>query len=167
LGIISEKDVLAITDSPGAPGRPVADVMRSNVISYEETAPLAQILRFLTRASMRSVVITSEGKPSGLISRAALVRWFIDHRWSAGRLGHHGSDDDANRHATADDDTALLGLATQLTTEADRLHRYLQNPQSDQETAPIVGGVSRMQHLIDNLLAGSARASRTGGGLPF
>ena len=167
LGIISEKDVLAIADSSDAPGRPVADVMRPNVIAYEETVPLAQILRFLTRASMRSVVITSEGKPSGLISRAALVRWFIDNHWSAEHSGHHVSDDDANRHAMTNDDSALLALAVQLTTEADRLHRYLQNSRSDQETAPIVGGVSRMQHLIDNLLAGSARANRTGGGLPF
>ena len=53
LGIVSELDVLAIAHSPSAPDRSVDAVMRSNVITYDESAPLSQVLSFMTRASMR------------------------------------------------------------------------------------------------------------------
>ena len=167
LGIVSEKDVLAIAHDPQAPDRHVNEVMRSNVITYEDDASLAQILSFLTRASMRSVVITSAGKPCGLISRAAIVRWFLDNRWKVGRWGDIGLQHDANGDATADGESTLLNLAGELAEEADRLHRFLQSPRPDHDTVPIIGGASRMQQLIGDLLAGSASGNRTGGGLPF
>ena len=167
LGIVSEQDVLAIAHDPQAPDRHVNEVMRSNVITYEDDASLAQILSFLTRAAMRSVVITSAGKPCGLISRAAIVRWFLDNRWKVGRLGDTALQHDANGDATADGESTLLNLAGQLAEEADRLHRFLQCPRPDHDTVPIIGGASRMQQLIGDLLAGSASGNRTGGGLPF
>ena len=166
-GIVADKDVLAIAHIPDAMKRRVADVMRSNVITYDEAAPLAQVLRFLTRASLRSVVITAAGRPSGLISRAALVRWFLGNASKSDRLGSGRSDGDAHGVVSADEDSALLRLADQLSTEANRLHRYLQSSQLDRDAAPIVGGTSRMQQLIDDLLAGAASTRPTGGGLPF
>jgi diguanylate cyclase (GGDEF)-like protein len=167
LGIVSEKDVLAVAHDPQAPDRHVNEMMRTNVITYEDDAPLARILSFLTRASMRSVVITSAGKPCGLISRAALVRWFLENRWKVVRSGDPRPQPAANGDATADGELVLVRLAGYLAEEADRLHRYLQSPRPDYDAAPLVGGVSRMQQLIDDLLAGSASGNRTGGGLPF
>ncbi len=40
LGIISEKDILGIAHMPEAPRRRVDEVMRANVITYDEAAPL-------------------------------------------------------------------------------------------------------------------------------
>jgi len=81
LGILSDRDLLAIASSRNAIGMTVAEGMRSNVITYDEGAPLANILRFITRASAQSVIITAEGKPTGFICRRALLSWLIEKEW--------------------------------------------------------------------------------------
>jgi CBS domain-containing protein len=169
VGIVSDKDVLSIAHIQNAMDRHVANVMRSNVITYDETAPLANVLSFLTRASMRSVVITSsDGHPIGLISRAALVRWFLQNPWATKQSGLESSDASESPEGSPDIvDSALLRISDELSTEAKRLQRYLQDTQTDREPSLIVGGASRMQQLITEMLAGSASARPTGGGLPF
>jgi len=96
LGIVSEKDVLNIAHQSDATNQCVADVMRCDVITYEETASLSQILSFLSRSSLRSVVITSDGKPSGLITRASLIRWFLSNSWSSSVSKRQWSDSAAS-----------------------------------------------------------------------
>lgn len=81
LGILSEQDVLRVVRHPDVSDKRVADVMCNNVISYEETAPLSHVLGFLTRASLRHVVIVSAGRPRGLVTRASLIRWFLSNAW--------------------------------------------------------------------------------------
>ena len=75
-GFLSEKDLMAAMASPDGWQRPVHTVMRANVISYEEDTPIRVIYEFLCRVSIRRVVITKEGRPTGTISRNALLRWF-------------------------------------------------------------------------------------------
>ncbi len=164
LGIISEKDVLCIAHSAEAPHRRVGEVMRSNVIVYKDTAPLLHVLNFLTRASMRSVVIAAEGKPCGLISRASLVRWFLENPWGmqASKLLPEQTSE-----ARSDGVAPLTILAGRLVQAANQLQDHLRSDPEASDPAPIIGSASRMQGLIDDLLCGSACGSQTGGGLPF
>ena len=62
-GFLSEKDLMAAMISPDCWQRPLAGVMRSNVICYEENTPVRVIYEFLCRVSIRGVVITRKGAP--------------------------------------------------------------------------------------------------------
>ncbi|MBN1589941.1 MAG: CBS domain-containing protein, partial [Pirellulales bacterium] len=75
-GMLSEKDILAAMVSPGCRQQPVRDVMKTHVITYDEDAPVESIHQFLCRVSIRRVVIVSDGRPIGTVSRGTLVRWF-------------------------------------------------------------------------------------------
>lgn len=77
-GFLSEKDLMAAMTSPECWQQPLYTVMRPNVISYEEDTPIRVIYEFLCRVSIRGVVITKEGRPTGTISRNSLLRWFRD-----------------------------------------------------------------------------------------
>ena len=142
--------------------------MRANVIAYDEEAPLANIISFLTRAPVRSVIITWRGKPTGLVTRAAVVRWFLENRWTnrtvelptglatstvtaAGTIAAATS---------ADPDTTLETMARQLVALAGELHGHLQADPTVVDPAPLVGGASRMQQVLDDLLSSAPAARR-------
>ncbi|MEN6407262.1 MAG: diguanylate cyclase [Thermoguttaceae bacterium] len=74
-GFLSEKDLMAAMAAPDCWQRPVRSVMRPNVISYQENTPIRIIYDFLARVSVRRLVITRDGRPTGTISREALLRW--------------------------------------------------------------------------------------------
>ncbi|MEN6459406.1 MAG: diguanylate cyclase [Thermoguttaceae bacterium] len=77
-GFLSEKDLMTAMISPEGWHRPVSCVMRPNVICYEENTPVRVIYEFLCRVSIRAVVITNKGRPTGTISRRSLLEWFRD-----------------------------------------------------------------------------------------
>lgn len=95
VGFLSEKDLMAAMASPDCWQQPVHTVMRPNVISYEEDTPIRVVYEFLCRVSIRRVVITKDGHPTGTISRAALLRWFRNWVISKGLIlpssSGHGS----------------------------------------------------------------------------
>jgi two-component system chemotaxis response regulator CheY len=74
-GFISEKDLMAVMVSPDCWKQPLYTVMRPNVISYEEDTPIRMVYEFLCRVSMRRIVITKDGCPTGTISQSSLLRW--------------------------------------------------------------------------------------------
>jgi CBS domain-containing protein len=82
-GFISEKDLMAATVSADSWQRPLSSVMRPNVICYEEDTPIRVIYEFLCRVSLRGVVITKNGQPTGTVNRNSLLRCF--HEWGANR----------------------------------------------------------------------------------
>ena len=82
-GFISEKDILAVMTSPNCWQQSVSTVMRRNVICYEEDTPIRVVYDFLCRVTIRGVVITKNGYPTGTINRNSLLRWF--HDWTVGK----------------------------------------------------------------------------------
>ncbi len=82
-GFVSEKDIMVAMISPDGWRQLLSNVMKSNVICYEEDTPIRTIYEFLCRISIRGVVITKDGRPTGIISRASLLRWF--HDWGIAR----------------------------------------------------------------------------------
>jgi two-component system, cell cycle response regulator len=82
-GFVSEKDILAAMTSPDCWQQPVSIVMRPNVICYEEDTPVRMIYDFLCRVTIRGVVITRNGYPTGTIHRGSLLQWF--RNWVVGK----------------------------------------------------------------------------------
>jgi diguanylate cyclase (GGDEF)-like protein len=75
-GMLSEKDLLAAMASLDCWQHPIREIMKPNVICYEEDTPINTVYEFLCRVSIRRVVITRNGQPTGTISRSTLIRWF-------------------------------------------------------------------------------------------
>lgn len=82
-GFVSEKDIMAVMTSRDCWDQPVSTVMRPNVICYEEDTPIRVIYDFLCRVTIRGVIVTRKGHPTGIINRNSLLRWF--HDWVAGK----------------------------------------------------------------------------------
>jgi len=166
LGIISDADVLTVAEQAEAGQRRLSEVVRTNVVTYDQTTPVKNIFRFMTRSSIRSVVITADGQPCGIISRAALLRWLLAHHWQD--LPIDPVPAEAATPWRADGDPPpLLQLATRIASEAEQLRDHLQLGADALDEAPLVGGASRLQQLVDDLLAGSGCSVPTGGGVPY
>lgn len=90
VGFISEKDLMAATSSPDRWQQPLSSLMQHKAICYEEETPIRTIYEFLCRTSIRGVVITKNGQPTGIVNRASLLRCF--HEWSAERDSTSPSD---------------------------------------------------------------------------
>jgi CBS domain-containing protein len=74
LGIISEKDVLKLLFDTEFVAGTVADYMTTGVLTFEEEADLADICKCLIENNFRRVPILHQGKLSGIISRADIIR---------------------------------------------------------------------------------------------
>jgi diguanylate cyclase (GGDEF)-like protein len=75
-GFISERDLMLLNVSRSAWNVRVRDVMKSNLVCYEEDAPGQQVFQFLCRALIHRVVIAEGGKPIGIISPSSLLNFF-------------------------------------------------------------------------------------------
>jgi diguanylate cyclase (GGDEF)-like protein len=79
VGILSEKDVLAVMLHNDWHCRPIADIMQTHVVSYTDQAPASEVYDFLCRVTIRGVVIVNEQRePVGMINRGSLLRFFVN-----------------------------------------------------------------------------------------
>ena len=159
---LSEKDLLVALTSDGLCERPVRESMKPNVICYPPETPIRAIHEFLCRVAIRRVVIAVDGSPLGTISRATLLRWFRNLALSKGLLApacnSHGS-----RFSCPTDPTGRLAqTARELAGQIADLERRLDAHAADL-ASHVVGGVSRMQDLLDDLLAHARYANRPEG----
>jgi two-component system, cell cycle response regulator len=163
-GILSEKDLMAALVSLECWRLPVREVMKPNVICYDGGTPIRTIFEFLCRVTIRRVVITEQGRPTGTISRATLLRWFRNMVVSMGLLGPDGGpegDSEADPHRSKQRlSETTHELAGQIGALEDRLREDVEGV-----VPHVVGGVTRMQELLDDLLA-HCRYANPEGGLP-
>ncbi|MCL6502108.1 MAG: diguanylate cyclase [Pirellulales bacterium] len=151
-GIVSEKDLLAVMLLPDAWNRTIAEIMNPNVVTYDEGTPAKKIYDFLCRVSIRRVLITREGRPTGVVGRADLLRWF--HCW----LQLHGRVPASQGSPAA---ATTSGALSQLHQTVDALVREAatlkNNLLRDQEylIPSLVDGASRMQELLLDVLSQS------------
>jgi two-component system cell cycle response regulator len=159
VGILSEKDIMWTMLWTDSWTKPVSEIMQTNVVSYEEETPMQAIFDFLCRVTIRRVVIVHEGLPTGVISRGSLLRWFTN--WVLYRstpdsdpvdressLSHVETRPRMTRSAEA-----LVELATRLLEEV--------NDEDSEDVVPsVIGGVSKMQELMIDLLTYSHHVHR-------
>ena len=65
VGIVSEKDVLSVLGQQDSFAQKVGEIMRTNVVCYEEEISARKIFDFLCRVSIRRVVIVADGGLNG------------------------------------------------------------------------------------------------------
>jgi CBS domain-containing protein len=162
-GILSEKDVMAVMLGKSWWTTSIKEAMKCNVVCYEEQTPALTIYEFLTRVAIRSVVVVNRGRPTGLISRDSFLRFFIN-TLAVNRTAGVFPEIDAAERALLDHSTdlppedRLVQSVRLMATEANDLQaRMIQQPS---DLVPcVVGGASRMQELVNDLLALSRYAS--------
>jgi len=151
VGILSEKDVMGVLPTLDNWGRPVHEIMKPNVICYEETAPIYIIYEFLCRVSIRRIIITgADGRPVGTISRSTLLRWFrnlvLARRISAGAAVATGE--------AIPPSEAWPPRLQLLADQAAELKQHLL--QAAGELTPYTAGrIAQLQQLVDDLVASS------------
>ena len=161
-GILSEKDLMAALVSLECWHRPIREVMKPNVICYEEDTPIRTIYEFLCRVTIRRVVIADQGRPTGTISRGTLLRWFRNLVITKGLLGQSDQPEGKHEPDPYRSKERLSETTRELAGQVGALDGHLR--ENAEDLAPhIVGGVTRMQELLDDLLAYS-RYANTGGG---
>ena len=152
VGVLSERDVMGVMLWPDWETTRVEQIMTTNVVTYEESTPAMQVYEYLCQVSIRAVIIVEDGCPTGVLSRSSLVRWFINSLVSQINTGESSN---SPTLLTASPKETVANIALALRTEADHLTREL--PASDAETVTaVVAGASRMQELVNDLLAVSA-----------
>ncbi len=80
LGIVTEKDILrALYDrSVGIERRTVADLMTSEISSFDENDDLMKVYESLMASNFRRVTVLSEGKLAGVISRRDMIKFLFE-----------------------------------------------------------------------------------------
>jgi len=74
VGIVSEIDLVNVTFDGNAANTTVEDVMTTEIISFNPTTQLADLVRSFSERHLRRVPIIDEGKVVGIISRRDLLR---------------------------------------------------------------------------------------------
>jgi two-component system chemotaxis response regulator CheY len=144
VGVISEKDIMALAVEDGGWEHTLREVMETNVVSYEESAPAIEIFDFLCRVSLLRVLVVEQGRPVGVISRESFLRWFGN--WTT---AHNGPAAEANNQSTQ-----RSGLAKIADALADRSSELVSQLAANHEDhiPYVVGKVTRMQELLSDLL---------------
>jgi len=157
VGILSEKDLMSIMLGPRWWTIPIKDVMKRNVVCYEEETPALSIYEFLARVVIRGVVIVKHGCPTGLITRGCLLRFFMNLLAARKTEGIFPEVDAAASalvermgHARVDD--RIAKTVRSLAAEARDMEARLAANQGDMVPC-VVGGASRVQELVNDLLA--------------
>ncbi len=148
VGFLSEKDVMNVLLWPNCWTRRISDVMKTSVVCYDESEPILTIYEFLCRMPIRSIVVARDGKPTGIIGRGALLRWFSNI--VAARHAKAGSHE---RPGASPDRTQLALTAAAISQQVDQMKAALEANTADDVTPLVVGGASRIQELVNDLLA--------------
>ena len=147
VGIISENDLLAVAASNSCPEMPIRQCMRTNVVRYDEQTPAKEVFQFLSRAAVPCVVVVSEGRPTGVISRDTLLRWL--RNWSN---VHRQSYTFPTTTPTSARRAGILKAADAASKRLAALRRYLST--DDADVVPCaVAEATRLEGLAHDILA--------------
>jgi len=145
VGMVSEKDLMTLEVAGQSWDCLVRDIMKRNVICYDETALAETVFQFLCRVSIRRVVVVRDDRPIGIISRSSLIRWF--RNWMLANRAELPSREDEHKNlfagvmATA---RALAECGENLPSELLMNERYF--------VPCAVSEATQLQELINDLL---------------
>jgi diguanylate cyclase (GGDEF)-like protein len=147
VGIVSEQDLLGVAISHKVWDTPVREVMKTNVVCYEEDTPALKIWEFLRRVSFRRVVIVKDHVPTGVISRGGLLRWLGNWGMVCLQQGIEPRDDN---HLTSLE--MFRKTTASIRQDFEQFDEEVQT-QADDVVPCVVNGVTRMQERLQDLLA--------------
>lgn len=158
VGIVSEKDLMSVASRANPHEITIAEVMRKNLICYPPNIPLSVVWEFLNRVSIRTVLITENGKALGILSRQSILRWLANTTWKQNTLPGSAGD-------TPADSSQRLEMAAKMLAETSRqLSSDVGVRSEDEHAAMVIGTVSKMQDLMTDLLEAVRGSSRGGRG---
>ena len=158
VGIISETDLMSIMLWPDWWSTKIKDVMKTNVVFYEEDAPVLAIYEFLCRVAIRRVIVVDEDRPTGVISRSSLLRWFCNSL-KAQNVYRPSDEEGAGEPKIGNSRDRFLETVIDLTRETALMESSLREDDSDVLPC-LIGGVSRIEELVNDLLALSGYVNR-------
>jgi len=147
VGIVSEKDLMSVASRPDPHEITIAEVMRKNLICYPPNIPLSVVWEFLNRVSIRTVLITENGKTLGILSRQSILRWLANTTWK-----QSASPGDLSRNAGSASSKRLEVAAKLLAETSRQLTNDVEVRSEDEHAAMVIGTVSKMQDLMTDLL---------------
>jgi diguanylate cyclase (GGDEF)-like protein len=154
-GILSEKDVIGTMTEPDCWQKPVREVMKRNVVFYEEETPLKTVYDFLCRVAIRRVVVVKEGIPTGIVSRGTLLRWYSNWMAAHGRRALPARESaDPQGASGLTSRQHMSHAATAIAREASALQEALASP-ADDCLPLLIDRASRIQELINDVLVDS------------
>ncbi len=147
VGLISENDLLEYTVAGNDWNEPIRNVMRTDVVCYEEQTPLQNVYDFLSRVSLPRVIVVDRRRPVGVISRTTLLRWL--RNWTDALRG--GPDQCLPTTGQSRREAVVLAARTL----AQRAHSLSQSVADDHENyvPRVIGEATRLQCLVNELLA--------------
>lgn len=80
LGVISEKDMLALVMDASLGNMPVSEFMTSKVTTFDEDDDLQKACECLIKSSFRRLPILSKGKLVGILSRRDVIKFILKLR---------------------------------------------------------------------------------------
>lgn len=147
-GILSEQDLLKSGLSHTDWQTPIRDIMKANVVYYDEQTPVVRVWEFLCRVTIRRVIVVNkQHMPVGVVSRGSLLRWM-------GNWGTFASHRNPPCGPSADlvPGESLRRSAQAIRAEAQRLDECLAEGPAD--VAPlVVHAATRIQEHAQDLLA--------------
>ena len=151
VGVVSVTDLMMTTASGQGWQQRLGEVTKTSVVSYDEKTPVKQIFDFLTRVSLPRVIVVEKGRPTGIISRDSLLRWF--RNWIMVNRSQGGPlDDTGPTMGYLDRKAGILKTAQAVARRAGELPGRLTDQPADLIPC-VVGEATRLQELIDDLLA--------------
>jgi len=145
-----------------AVGDAVLRAVAHEITRFSRTGDLVCRYEFLCRVAIRRVVIVEGERPIGTISRGTLLRWFRNLVLGRGLVGSDSHESPAcsnSRQPRAH----LSETARELGMQVAELEDHLRQDVVDL-VPHVIGGVTRMQELLNDLLAESRYANRGIGG---
>lgn len=146
-GIVSENDLLTAIASGGRDQQTIQTCMKTNVVQYEEHTPVKEIFRFLSRAAVPRVVVVHQNRPTGVISRATLLRWL--RNWTD---VHPRSEPPINTISFGSRRAGILRAADVAEDRLDALRQHLAEPDADFVPCA-VAEATRLEELAHDILA--------------
>ncbi|WP_158265429.1 diguanylate cyclase [Blastopirellula marina] len=151
VGIVSEKDLMSVAVRSNPHEIEISEVMRRNLICYPPSISLRVVWEFLNRVSIRTVLITENGKAVGVLSRQSILRWFANTAWKRKDHGNSLAFQDEQEQRLA---MRRLEQAAKILAETSRQLTYdVETRTPDEHGAMVIGTVSKMQDLMVELLA--------------
>ncbi|MHB8897969.1 MAG: diguanylate cyclase [Thermoguttaceae bacterium] len=150
-GIVTQADLLTQTAQGKGWDDTVGKVMRTDVVCYEEDTPILEVYEFLSRVSVPRVVVVRDDRPTGVISRATLLRWFrnwLTAHEQSGPGSREGCPADELRRRKA----GIIRLAQAVEQRAVELRERTVREDGDDFAALVVAEVTRLQSLVNDLL---------------
>jgi len=152
VGVVSEKDLMTLEVSGDSWERQVRDIMKRNVVCYDETTLAESVFQFLCRVSIRRVIVIRDGRPTGIISRSSFIRWF--RNWMLANR------DEAFVHATERQRLYEGVMATARAVAECGVNLPVELQLNQRYFVPCaVSEATRMQELINDLLGHCHTAS--------